>query len=460
MDPAYRCRRTTCAAARVPRSTARRPHPVYPYVRSGAVSLALDYLLYYLFGGVFFVLFGSVKQYKASQKIIGPYRGGRILFSDIFVASIGQCLRNGTMEHALSFTTMLTVMPWIKYYINANPLIYPFKERFVQQISTSLKDIGVDTAHEKAREIISRTRQNGRLAKRLDLWRFCPHRPYPPPGRRWANGLQAANIITLITHVTHGVAEAQGVTEKDQFVLSNCTERPVWRVMLWYSNPYHFLSGWVEASITNGEPSQKDKVHGGEHPMWLVTAASPLLSNRDSVTGPGIIDAFFDSWLPVIVNEIRRLARGAEYAASMHQEVVSKDGLSRPAATVGMDNLAADAPPHKELKQAAAKKRSRLQRALAASIAFSGADKSDSSKPLALNSNSTSSLLFLETSSCENCVLFTKHGLYENTELPPVVVRPANISPSPTTGAPNRGTSPRPPRGTTIDMATSSFVRS
>ena len=55
-----------------------------------------------------------------------------------------------------------------------------------------------------------------------------------------------------------------------------------------------------------------------------------LLSNRDSLTGPGVIDAFFDSWLPVIANEVRRLARGAEYAASMHQEVVSKDGLSRP----------------------------------------------------------------------------------------------------------------------------------
>ena len=225
------------------------------------------------------------------------------------------------------------------------------------------------------------------MAKRLDLWRFCPHYPYPPPGRRWANGLQAANIVTFVTHVTHAVAEARGVSEKDQWILSNCTERPVWRVMLWYNNPYHFFTGWVEASITNGEPSQTDKVFGGEHPMWLVSCRSPMLSRRDGQIGPGRIDTFFDEWLPTIVNEVRRLARGAEYAASMHQEVVSKDGLSRPAATVGMENLAADAPPaHKELKKAAAKKkRSRLQRALAASIAFSAAEKgaSDSSGPLA-----------------------------------------------------------------------------
>ena len=39
---------------------------------------------------------------------------------------------------------MILVTPWLKYYLNANPLIYPLEERFIQQISTSLKDIGVD----------------------------------------------------------------------------------------------------------------------------------------------------------------------------------------------------------------------------------------------------------------------------------------------------------------------------
>ena len=226
----------------------------------GAVSLAIDSFFNYLFGGLFFLLFvRDLKQYRASQKVIAPYRGGAmIVFLDIFVASIGQALRNGTAEHAWSFTTIFMVTPWLKFYLNANPFIYPLDERFIQQISTSLKDIGVDTVHERAREIICRTRQDGRLAKRLDLWRFCPHYPYPPPGRRWANGLQAANIVTFVTHVAHAVAEARGVSEKDQWILSNCTERPVWRVMLWYNYPYHFCTGWVEASITNGEPSQTD----------------------------------------------------------------------------------------------------------------------------------------------------------------------------------------------------------
>ena len=73
--------------------------------------------------------------------------------------------------------------------------------------------------------------------------------------------------------------------------------------MLWHSNPYHFLTGFVEASITTGEPSETECRFGGEHPMWLVTANSPMLSSR-SFFGPGGIDAFFDRWLPTIVDEV------------------------------------------------------------------------------------------------------------------------------------------------------------
>ena len=165
---------------------------------------------------------------------------------------------------------------------------------------------------------------------------------------------------------------------------------PMYRVMLWYNNPYHVFTGFVEASTSNGGRSQPEKAGSGEHPMWLVTAASPLLSNRDSVTGPGVIDAFFDSWLPTIVNELRRLARGAEYAASMHQEVASKDGLSRPAAAVGMDKLSEDAKKieaHRELRAAAKKSRMarHLRKALAASIAFAA----DTDPPAAATASPT-----------------------------------------------------------------------
>ena len=67
----------------------------------------------------------------------------------------------------------------------------------------------------------------------------------------------------------------------------------------------------MEASISGGGDSQKKaewtdedgKTHefskhlGGEHPMWLVSAKSPFLTGRDSITGVGMIDQFFDDWL-------------------------------------------------------------------------------------------------------------------------------------------------------------------
>jgi hypothetical protein len=100
--------------------------------------------------------------------------------------------------------------------------------------------------------------------------------------------------------------------------------------MLWYDNPYHFFTGFVEASISTGLPSQPKKKHGGEHPMWIVTSHSPLLSERSSKTGVGMIDQFFDHWLPTFVDTVRTLIRGPEIAKQMHQEVISKDGISVP----------------------------------------------------------------------------------------------------------------------------------
>merc|ERR1711971_376925 len=74
-----------------------------------------------------------------------------------------------------------------------------------------------------------------------------------------------------------------------------------------------------------------DKNRGGEHPMWLVTSHSPLLSNRRSPTGTGFIDKFFDIWLPSLVDMLRNLVRGPNPSAELHETVISKDIVSRPA---------------------------------------------------------------------------------------------------------------------------------
>jgi hypothetical protein len=193
-----------------------------------------------------------------------------------------------------------------------------------------------------------------------------------------AGGLKYPKKFTLLVHATHydhkgGVCDhgdkdpcdprMEIENEADQtfgqLVLSNSTARPVYRVMLWYSNPYHFLTGWVEASISKGLPSQPDKHLGGEHPMWLVSGNTPLTSGRNSFTGSGLIDAFFDYWLPVFVREcrisstiesewhkvqsgqltakqLRRIAK--DYGDENYQEVMSKDGVSNPLTTKGVSH--------------------------------------------------------------------------------------------------------------------------
>lgn len=307
-------------------------HILFLFPRAGMFALLMmDFAMYYVFSVPFSCCKASrAKQNKkASHEAIDPFRKGPgWVWSDIFVCAIGQMNRNGLCEFMKTFTMMILVMPWLKYFVNANPWIYPLEIRYVQQISTTLEDCGLEQTLWAARRIICRSKQMNDVARRVDKWRFVPHYPYPPPGRRWAHGLQHA-IFNLVTHVTHACVEEQGSTE--QFVLANGVISPVWRVMLWYNNPYHFFTGFVEASISSGEPSQLDKRFGGEHPMWIVSSRSFFLSDRHSETGVGMIDHFFDTWLPFFVDEVRTLVRGLEVAKAMHMEVISKDGISRPA---------------------------------------------------------------------------------------------------------------------------------
>merc|ERR1719161_633114 len=68
-----------------------------------------------------------------------------------------------------------------------------------------------------------------------------------------------------------------------------------------------------------------------------------MTAGRESWTGSGMIDAFFDYWLPVFVHEMRRLTYSQRFqdepdgsilalnmADAKYQEVHSEDGISRP----------------------------------------------------------------------------------------------------------------------------------
>jgi len=334
------------------------------------ISLIYDYIGYYLFGVIYCTCTCGWTQMWESQKKIDPYRNGPSIIlkmPDFFIAVMGQTARQSLFETMWMVNMMWMLMPWLKYYICCNPYIYDLDSRLCQQITTSMNDLGpVEHVADLARNIISRATQPAGKARRLDSWSFVPHYPYPPPDRRWALGLQAGGgsypgKFTLIVHTTHAISNAGGSTE--QFVLSNSCAKPIYRVMLWYSNPFHFLTGWVEASVSTGMPSQPDKYHGGEHPMWLVTGKTKLTAGRDSFTGSGLIDSFFDYWLPVFVHEMRYSHFADKYwsaktyqnddgsvnyakcqeearkiADSLYQEVESKDGISKPNPIIGLDN--------------------------------------------------------------------------------------------------------------------------
>lgn len=308
------------------------------------LAFLLDVLVHYLLSLPFFLLrllCGGCcyVQLCSSWAAIWPHGYGPFVFThvtDLLVALVGQVLRQGVLESSYRCSVMVTAVPWMKYYIAANPWIYNLDERFVQQISTSMRDLPPGDVSLTARRVISRTKQEPGLRKRQDLWRFMPHYPYPPEGRNYALGLQAVGSgvmsFFLVVHATHALeVGGQKQRDPDWLTLSNSAMSPTYRVMLWYNNPYHIYTGFVEASMSTGAPSQTDKSGGGEHPMWLVAAHSPMLSSRTGICNPGQVDRFFDRWLPTFVDELRRLLKGDAYAQEMHEEVISKDGISRPA---------------------------------------------------------------------------------------------------------------------------------
>mmetsp|Transcript_21263 Transcript_21263/g.49324 ORF Transcript_21263/g.49324 Transcript_21263/m.49324 type:complete len:436 (-) Transcript_21263:396-1703(-) len=314
------------------------------YMFLALFAFCLDTFVYYLFSLPFFVLrllFCGCCHVRlcGSYSTLRPYSYGPFVFThvtDLLVALVGQVLRHGVIESAWRCSVMVVVVPWLKYYIAVNPLIYNLDERFVTQISTSMQDMPTEDVSLTARRIISRTKQETGLRMRQDMWEFAPHYPYPPAGRNYALGLQAGGQgifgTFLVVHTTHALEVGSSkLRDPDWLILSNSVALPAYRVMLWYNNPFHQFTGFVEASTTTGAPSQLDKHLGGEHPMWLVATHSPMLSGRKGVTGPGSVDGFFDRWLPKFVDEVRTLLRGKEYAEQMHEEVISKDGVSRPA---------------------------------------------------------------------------------------------------------------------------------
>ena len=275
-----------------------------------------DQALWFAFGALFATVTFSWPTVWRNRAVIAPYKGGPSLyfkFGDIVTACGGMSYRQGLFEFHRCFTLMFLLNPWIKYWITGNVWCGELGERFITQLGQSMADLNIDDIEKHFKRGISDARLTGGKEE-IDEMFFCPHYPYPPAGseRCFAVGVQHASKITTLVHTTH----FKGADGKDNGVqaMSKSSERDVYRVMLWRNNPFHIYTGWVEASITHGRPSQEQKRLGGEHPMWLVNGHNYVAASRAVRLSVGWIDIFFDEFIPHFQRFIRGSATSWENA--------------------------------------------------------------------------------------------------------------------------------------------------
>jgi len=222
------------------------PILMLPFGLLAATSLLYDYAFYYLFGIPLWFARGSPSR-AGSLAVLAPFRTGPFVWThcvDFLVCVLGQCMRNGMgatdscahrllsfFEVATQLTYTVLAVPLIKYWINSNPWAFDLRQRYVQQISTTGKDMPPQVLSMTLRRLISRCKQRRSLTGLLDNWAFLPHYPYPPSSRRYALGMQQyKQKFFLLVHLTHATSEARGVRE--QLLLSGSAPMPVYRVML------------------------------------------------------------------------------------------------------------------------------------------------------------------------------------------------------------------------------------
>jgi hypothetical protein len=272
------------------------------------VNHIIDMALWSTFGLLYATLTLNWGTVYRNYKVTAPYRGGPSLylkFGDIVTAAGGMMYRQGLFEFHQSFTLMFLLNPWIKYWLTGNLWCGELGERFITQIGQSMGDLNIDDIETQFKRCISDARLTADGQKELDEMFFCPHYPYPPTNSRrcFAIGMQHASKTTTFVHTTHFKA-ADG-TDTGVQALSKSSLHDVYRVMLWWNNPFHIFTGWVEASISSGKPSQAEKYLGAEHPMWLINGHNFLAASRAMKFSVGWIDVFFDLFIPHFQRFIR-----------------------------------------------------------------------------------------------------------------------------------------------------------
>ena len=285
--------------------------------------LAYSHLVMTIFGMFYLVISSLVRmespvtRLHQNLKVIAPHNGGPSLYShfeDCVVAVAGSVYRQGLFEFNKSFANMFIINPWCKYWINGNIYLEDLGTRFLTQIGQSLKDIEINDFDRNARRIISRVKDTEENRKWIDKQKFAPYYPYPPPGRRYAIGMQFTGAVTTFCHATHFRSPETSEREGPIASLSSSCALPFYRVMLWQNNPYHPYTGYVEANLSTGFPSQPEKNLGAEHPMWLINSHNKLSADRQLPHSLGHVDTFFDEFIPHFNHLVRLDVLGQEAA--------------------------------------------------------------------------------------------------------------------------------------------------
>ena len=300
--------------------------------------LGLDLILIGVFGGIWCTFTCSWGRFCRNGEALAPFSGGPSLyahFGDIVAASAGESVRLGLCEYLFRFNGMFCFIPWLKYWLTANRWCTELSIRFLTQVGVSMDDLNLQDIEREFVHCVSRFKlsaanreivdnlgigRKGKLEHYKRDYKFVPHYPHPPAGREYSMAMQCAtfSLIVCTTH-SHSHSPDGARSGTAGMVLSRSAAKPMYRVMAWRNNPYHLLSGWVEANISTGEPSQPEKRHGGEHPMWIVNSHNYSAAARDSRMSVGNVDLIFDRWIPFFVRFIRTNLQGAEKADECFQ---------------------------------------------------------------------------------------------------------------------------------------------
>ena len=274
--------------------------------------------------GLLYLMVDSILHLRSPTKrlfqnltVLKPYQNGPSLvwhFEDCVAAVAGSVHRQHFFEFMRSFTTMFFVNPWIKYWLSGNIFLDNLGERYITQIGRAMDDMDISDIDAQFLKAISCAKNTATNRDEIDAKTFAPHYPYPPPGRRYAIGMQFGSATTTFVHTTHFRSPETEAQEGPIASLSNSAALPIYRVLLWRNNPYHIYTGYVEANISNGLPTQPEKKLGIEHPMWLINSHNKLAADRKIALSLGAIDNFFDGFIPLLSHFIRLNVRGREVA--------------------------------------------------------------------------------------------------------------------------------------------------